>query len=133
MNSPQKDLFLTPLPASCSRPVTIELRGIVVPSFKNNKILIAKSPSGKPLERPLLITKPENQKTMDKITDSIALQLLSAFRTDDGVTLTGRSLRCAIASCVPEDDCWTKVPEITIKGELCEPGNEGATIIIERL
>jgi hypothetical protein len=34
---------------------------------------------------------------------------------------------------VPADDCWEKIPEIVIRGELCQPGQEGATITIERL
>jgi hypothetical protein len=127
-----QQLTFNPEPKIPSK-LTLELRGLVIPSFKNNKILIAKSPQGKPLDRPLLITKPEFQKIMARMVASIESQLRCAFRTEDGATLTGVSLRSAIALSMPEDDCWTQVPEISIRGELCEPGQEGATITIERL
>lgn len=128
---PQPDLFASPTVPLPSR-VVLEVRGIVV-SFKNSKILIAKGRNGRPLPRPLLITKPELQKRMQEITESFVLQLLSAFQTSDGATLTGRSLRFAIASCTPADDCWTCLPEIHLKAELCAPGQEGATIVLERI
>jgi hypothetical protein len=115
-----------------AKPLTLTVEGIV-PSFKNNKVLIAKGPSGKPLERPLLITKPEYQKKMKLITESFVLQLLSAFRTDSGEILTGCSLRSAIACALPEDDAWTHIPEILIRAEICEPGQEGGSITITRI
>lgn len=128
---PEKDLFGNQTEACPSR-VVLQVSGIV-PSFKNNKILIAKGRNGRPLPRPLMITKPEFQKRMQEITESFVLQLLSAFQTSDGATLTGCSLRSAIASSTPADDCWTMLPEIHLSAELCEPGQEGATIILERL
>ena len=129
-----QNLFDTQPPSKDSfKPVVLTITGLVVPSFKNNKILIAKSPQGKPLDRPLMITKPEFQKIMGRMVASIASQLRCAFRTSDGATLTGASLRSAIALSVPENDCWTQVPEITIKAELCEKGQEGCTIEITRL
>lgn len=118
--------------ASITSPLVLQVRG-GIPSFKNNKILVAKDRRGRPLSRPLLITKPEFQKRMKEIEDSFVLQLLSAFRTEGGQTLTGSSLRSAIASSVPADDCWTQIPEITIRAELCAPGQEGATITLQRI
>jgi hypothetical protein len=115
-----------------NKPLTLTVQGIV-PSFKNNKVLIAKGPNGKPLPRPLLITKPEYQKKMKAITESFVAQLLCAFRTDSGETLTGCSLRSAIASALPADDAWTHIPEIHIRAELCEPGQEGAVIVLTRI
>lgn len=129
--SKQVDLFPNPMAVS-THPVRLELKGSI-PSFKNNKILITKGPKGRPLDRPLLITKPEYQKRMAEIVESFVCQLLSAFQTADGKTLTGCSLRSAIALSTPGDDAWTWVPEITIKGVLCAPGQEGASILIERL
>jgi hypothetical protein len=122
----QPELFSKPTP------LTLEIIGLI-PSFKNHKMIITKGPGGRPLPRPLLITKPEYQERMKQITESFVLQLLSAFRTDSGETLTGCSLRSAIALCMPADDCWTQIPEIHLKAELCEPGEVGATILIERL
>jgi hypothetical protein len=130
-NSLQWDMFSVPM-ASIAKPLALEVRG-TIPSFKNSKMLITKDPRGRPLRRALLITKPEFQKRMSEIVDSFVSQLLSAFQTAEGQTLTGSSLRCAIALSVPADDCWTMVPEISIQGELCQPGQEGASITIERL
>jgi hypothetical protein len=112
--------------------LTLTAKGII-PSLKNNKVLIARGRNGKPLPRPLLITKPEYKEKMEKITESFRLQLLSAFRTESGETLTGCSLLSAIASALPEDDAWTHIPEIHIRAELCEDGEEGCDITIKRI
>lgn len=124
-------MFEPPM-ATITSPLVLQIKGSI-PSFKNNKMLIVKSPSGRPLPRPLLITKPELQKRMQEIEDSFVSQLLCAFRTSDGQTLTGSSLQSAIAYAVPGDDAWTCIPEIHIRGQLCPPGQEGATITLERL
>jgi hypothetical protein len=126
MENMQNDLF--PKPA----PLTLTIQGIV-PSFKNNKLLLTKDPRGRPLKRPLLITKPEYQKKMRAITASFVSQLRCAFRTDSGATLTGCSLRSAIACALPEDDAWTHIPEIHIRAEICEESEAGAEIVIERI
>ncbi len=136
---------------STSAPVKLELAG-KIPSFKNNKMLI--QPSLRGLEaalsrgdlqaarrefqvlkgkRPMLITKPEYQQRMGAMIASIESQLLSAFQTGSEQTLAASLIRSLIASSMPGDDCWTKVPEVIVRGELCEPGKEGATILIERL
>lgn len=123
----QNELFAKP------KPLVLEIKGQVIPSFKNSKMMITKTPQGVPLKEPILITDPDLQKRMKRITASFVSQLLSAFRTDTGETLTGCSLRSAIAYSMPDDDCWTRIPEIRIRAELCAPGNEGATILLERL
>jgi hypothetical protein len=145
----QTDMFTKPAPAPVI--LTLEIRG-KIPSFKNNKMLIR--PSAKALlmalahgdlsavkgqlmaylKKPILmITKPEYQQAMDRMIASIESQLLCASQTGSGQTFPANSTLCWIASCVPEDDCWTKLPEIQIRAELCEPGNEGATVVIERI
>lgn len=113
--------------------VTLEIKGKVIPGFKNNKMLIVKNQRGAPLPRPLLITRPDLQKQMTQIVASFESQLLSAYRIAAAETLTECSLLSWIASFVPEDDCLTQVPEIHIRAEMCEPGEEGATVTIERL
>ncbi len=123
----QSELFGKP------KPLVLEIKGQVIPSFKNRKMIVTKGPRGNPLPEPLLITRPEVQKRTAKITAAFVSQLLSAFQTTTGETLTGCSLRSAIALSVPDDDCWTRIPEIRIRAELCAPGAEGATLIIERL
>lgn len=131
MPSDQKDLFLGQ--TGGLKPVVLEIKGQVIPSFKNNKMLITKKPNGQPLREPMLITRPDLQKRMAKITESFVSQLRCAFRTESGEILTGCSLQSAIALCVPDDDCWTRLPEITVRSELCAPGEEGATVVIERI
>ena len=131
------------------QPVRLEIRGlftiqtkhkgqrvtkrVTIPSFKNAKMVITKSPYGQLLKRPLVITKPEYQTVMQMMVDSFVSQLRSVFQTTTGQTLAGSSIRSWIALSMPLDDCWEKIPEIKIKCELCEPGNEGATITVERL
>jgi hypothetical protein len=101
--------------------------------MKNNKMIITKGPGGRPLERPILITKPEYQEKIQDIIECFVLQLISAFQTDSGEILTGCSLLSAIASCTPADDSWSHIPEIHLQAELCEPGQEGVEIRIERI
>lgn len=115
-----------------SPPVVLTITGLI-PGKKNNKMLITKDPRGRPLRKPLLITKPEYQKALEKITESLRCQLLSACQTASGGTLTASSLRSWIALSMPADDAWTHVPQMTIRGELCEPGQEGAVVTIKRL
>lgn len=84
-------------------------------------------------KRTLLITKPEYQEAMERMINSIESQLLSASRTAVGPTCPESLIRSWIALSMPADDCWTKIPEIVLKAELVEEGQEGATIKIQRL
>ena len=127
-NYSQKGLSLYPP----QKPLVLEIKGLI-PGKKNNKMLVTKTPWGKPLPHPLLITKPEYQKVLERITQSLRLQLLSACQTDCGGTLTASSLRSWILSRLPEDDAWTFIPKVTIQGELCGHGQEGATVVVTRL
>ena len=108
--------------------VNLELRGYPIPGKKNSKMIV--SLRGK---RPMLITKPEIQKTAKKMEESIVSQLLSASRTEGGVTLTGAQLRSWIRSSLPLDDCWTQVKELNLKAVLVPKGHEGCNIKIERI
>lgn len=112
--------------------LTLTIKGLI-PGKKNNKMLITRDPKGRPLKEPLLITKPEYQKRIAIIREDLESALLSAIRTESAVTLTEPALRSLIALLLPEDDCWTFLPEISLRGELCAPGDEGATITIERI
>ena len=122
--------FQTPVqtqsPAPCGSsgpPLVLELNGFPVPSFKNRKIIAGKR----------LITNPKQKKLMQRMEEHFVLQLLSAFRTDAAATSTGRSRAAWIRSSTPADDCWTQIPQISVSGELCSKGKEGATITIERI
>ncbi len=145
----QTDMFSKP--AMKPTRITLDIRG-KIPSHKNNKMLI--KPSGRELlkylaagnlamlrhlipaylKRPvMMITKPEYQRTMETMIASIESQLLCASQTALGQTLQTKLTPLWIASSLPADDCWTKLPEVVIRGELCEPGKEGATIVVERI
>ena len=114
------------------KPVRLEIKGLI-PSKKNNKMLVVKDPRGRPLKRPLLLTKPEYQVALQKIMESLRSQCMSACQTESGGTLTASSLRCWTALRLPADDSWCHIPIMIVTGELCEPGQEGATVTIERL
>lgn len=144
----QTDMFQNRTAASV---VTLEIHG-KIPSYKNNRMIVKPSlklvmqalASGnlsnvraalmawvkKPV---MLITKPEYQRTMEAMIASIESQLLSASQTACGQTFPASSTRSWIALSAPADDCWTKLPEIHIRAETCEPGKEGATVVIERI
>ena len=113
-------------------PLVLTISGNI-PSFKNHKVIVARTPQGKPLETPFLITRKDIAEKAERIVDDLCLQLLSAFQTSDGKTLTGASLRSAIALSMPADDSWRDIPIIQVRGELCEKGQEGATVTITRL
>lgn len=142
----QEDLFKT-APATGMPRVVLQLRGITVqytkdgkshtlrgvPSFKTQKTAFGwfDKASGKIMARPL--TLPEHKKWMELAIHSIESQLRSIFQITDAKIRTVASPQSWIASLVPLDDSWTWCPEISVKSELCEPGKEGATILIERI
>lgn len=132
--SPLADLFPMATERGASLPLKIQVRGLgPIVSFKNSKVLIAKGPGGRPLPRPLLITKGEYKKQMQAITDAIESQSLCEFQTRFGETVTAPSLRSLIASSLPEDDSLNHIPEMHIYTERVEAGQEGVDITIERL
>jgi hypothetical protein len=94
-----------------------------VPAKKNSKMLT----------RGRLITKPEYQTWMKRCVQSFVSQYYSNTAMDVGGTVTVRSLRSWIASSLPEDDCWTIIPEINVEAIRVPKGQEGAVITIERL
>lgn len=128
---PLPGLSDNPTEVGASR-VVLEIKGSI-PPFKNSKVIVSRGRNGKPLPRPFLITKPEYAKRMEEITESLRLQLISAFQTADGKMQTGCSLRSSIAYSTPADDAWTHLPKIIVTAELCEPDREGATVTITRL
>lgn len=144
----QKDLFA--IQPAGSKQLTLTVKGIPVPqekgakptkhpnchipSKKNNKMWILKTPQGKPLKRPLLITKPEYQEWTEKAARHLESQLLSMCQTgSDGIQQVHSKL-FAILSLLPEDDSVNDLVEGSWKVDhSANPGEEGATIVIERL
>lgn len=103
--------------------VRLELRLGPVPSFKNRKRIAGKR----------LVTDRRVKRWMQAAISSLESQLLCAFRTSALTTPTVAPLPFWIASSLPKDDCWRYVRELTVKTDLCEPGQEGVTITIEPL
>src|SRR5438445_259170 len=123
----QRDIFET---ASAGfTPIVLELIGIPVPpghkaknqnpdvpnchvpSKKNNKTWLTKLPNGKPLNRPLLITKPEYQQWTEKAIARLESILLSACQTADGGIQQVQSKLYAILSQLPADDSVRELTE----------------------
>ena len=146
----QPELFKTPKAANGSLKVTIELSGLgPIPSFKNAKLMRAWVDKHLKVEvfhsghwwvrrdslkvRSMLYTDPEMQKWMDRATSLIESQLLSALATTGVGIQTAACQRSLIATLLPLDDCWTSFRELKVSSALCAPGNEGATIEIERI
>jgi hypothetical protein len=112
----------------------LEIRNLgPVVSFKNSKVLIAKGAGGKPLPRPLLVTKGEYKKQMEKIVQSFVSQLFLKSQTKDDVTGTALFPPSSIALLMPADDSLNDIPEIHLHTEHVPVGEEGADIIIEKL
>lgn len=118
-----------------SEPILIlEIKGLgPVVSFKNSKVLITKGKGGRPLPRPMLVTKAEYKRQMQKIVDSFVSQLLCASRTISGGTGTAQWRRSLIVLSLPADDSLNDLPEIHLKVERVEKGDEGALIEIQRI
>jgi hypothetical protein len=93
-----------------------------VPAMKNKKRIF----NGR------LVTDPKCQRWMQACMSSFASQLHSAFRTSEGATSTVPWQLYAIAS-LPPDDNWKVMPEIMIRAEKVEKGEEGALIHIEKI
>ncbi|MDZ4346317.1 MAG: hypothetical protein U1E51_28215 [Candidatus Binatia bacterium] len=119
MTSPKS----SPSQVTPSPPLVVRIRGLgnVIP-FKNRKRISGNR----------LITEPHVKKQMQAMTDSFVLQLLSECQTREGATST-ECLRRFLIACVPQDDAWTYIPEIVIKGELVPTGEEGADVLIEQV
>ncbi len=125
------DRFAPRFAGAAPPPVVLEVVGIV-PSFKTQKTAAMQRSrkTGKWFARPL--TKPEHKKWMAETVRSFVSQLRSDTTTGGGGTTTADTRHCWTVL-LPQDDCWTQVPETALTAELCKPGQEGATITIERI
>lgn len=104
-----------------------------VPSFKTGKLAFGwrDKLTGKIMARPLIA--PHHKKWMEQATRLIESQLRSALQITNEKIQTVASARSWIASMVPLDDSWRWCPEISVRSELCAPGDEGAVIEITRI
>lgn len=115
--------------------ITLVIKGLGhCPSFKNSKMICGLKQikpnlwSGKPF----LITQPKKKAWMDAAILSIASQLRSLCPTTAGATST-ECLQRFLTACVPQDDCWQMIPQLSVMGEKTAKGNEGCVIEIERI
>lgn len=109
-------------------PVIIRVRNCgPIANFKNQKRALYSEAK----KQTFLITDGDAQKRMKRIIACIASQLFSASATNTRAISTG-ALQLFSTACVPRDDRWTVIPELILKGELCQnPEDEGCDIIIE--
>lgn len=70
---------------------------------------------------------------MEKVIQSFVSQLTSIMETTSPEILMGQSPQSWIASLLPEDDSWEWIRNSVKSCRKVEPGEEGATIIIERI
>lgn len=107
--------------------VRLEIKGYHIPAFKNSKLLLKK--------KGLLITNPRYQSIMKQIMRDIESQLSLESRTTAEGILTECSAHCwtALLKSLPQDDSWQWMPEITMKAVKVNKGDEGATLVIEKL
>lgn len=112
------------------RTIKLDVRGMGhCPSFKNSKLIL--KPKGK-RTRPLLITKPDFQKWMDRCVDDFEYQLRSEYLTTEAGTPMARSLHSWIACVMPLDDSINHISEISLKVIKVNPGHEGADIEVTK-
>ena len=122
-----------PLPVSKDRKTPLLVPNCHIPSIKNCKMWITKTPQGRPLKRPLLISKPAYQEWREKAIRALESDLLSRCRITGEETHKALSRLCAILSQLPADDSVNDLPQGSWTVELVPPGQEGAVIEITRL
>lgn len=92
-----------------------------VPAFKNRKRIVGKQ----------LRTDRAVKARMNQIVDVFVSQLLCAIERETGGTLTAQQVRFWTLLLLPDDDCWTCVPELIVTAE--QSTEDGATVLIERI
>lgn len=126
----------TPPPSESYFPTSIKIASMPIrlhinnlghcPSFKNNKMLV----KGK------LITDPKKQKWMNQAIRQLRSQLLSVSQTivEETSTVEPQPSSTALLMRLKNmDDCRQWVPELHIRCEIVEKGNEGVDIVIEEI
>jgi hypothetical protein len=122
-----------PMPVSKYRKTPLQFPNCHIPSKKNSKMVLDKLPNGRRLDRAMVVMKPEIRAWIEKAEAHLESQLLSMCRTTEGETQSALSKLSVILSQLPADDSVNDFPQGTWKVQLCEPGNEGASVTIERL
>lgn len=103
--------------------ISLQIRNLGhCPSFKNSKLIL--------WSQRRIMTKPENQHWMEKVTQSFESQLRSALATRGIETTTGPIPLSKIASLLPLDDSRKWIPAHSVSTRLVSKGNEGADVEI---
>lgn len=113
-----------------SIPISLEVQGLgPVPALKNSKRAILDSKTG----HMRTLTEPKVKEWMRRCVQSFVSQLYSGILPIDVGTSTELQARSLIASSLPEDDCWTCLPQLSVTAVKCARGEDGATVTITRL
>lgn len=79
-----------------------------------------------------MFTEPKVKKHMEQLAELFELQLLAILTTGDAATWTGAQRQLWIQFNLPDDDCWTCVPELIVRGDLVDnPHDVGVDVTIE--
>ncbi len=126
------ELIGIPVPPSKKRKTPQKFPNCHIPSKKNNKLMMTQL-HGRPLKRPMMITKPEYQEWTERAVHHLESQLLSKCLTTGDATPQALSKLSVILSQLPADDSVSDLPQGSWTVELVAPGKEGAIITLERL
>ena len=106
-----------------SESTVLQIRAVGhVPAHKNKKRIM----------RGRLITEPKIQKWMTNCVNSFVSQLKSKYPTCESETSMAACLQSSIAS-LPHDDNWKIIPSFCVSVKMVPKGEEGATIILEKI
>ena len=100
-----------------------------VPSFKTQKSAAINRKTG----QPMIVSGGKIKRWMEQCIQSFESQLFCKSQMGGIETLTAPIPRSSIASLLPADDSWKHIPEQHIYAQQVKQGEEGATIIIEKL
>lgn len=108
-------------------PLRLSIRGLGnVPNHKNSKLHLWSQKRS--------ITKPEIQAWMEKAISSFVSQLCSELKARGVAISTEPSVVYKIASCVPLDDSFKWIREVSVSWQTASsPEDAGADIVIERV
>jgi hypothetical protein len=109
--------------------IRLQIRGLGnIAGFKNSKRIVRRKNS----QSMMIISDADLKKRKTAIIQSFVSQLRSTLIPSGDVTQTDARVLYLTLS-LPHDDCWTAIPELIVRSELVETGEEGADILIERL
>lgn len=122
-------------PSPLSEKIVVRVFGVgPIPSFKNHHRIagLKKQSDGQWLGKPKTIVRSDIRDRKQSIINAIASQLRSIAPIVEGQTIQ-ECWKQFVTRYVPRDDCWEDLEIGGVTTELCAKGQEGATIVIERI